>query len=215
MTTFWPTLLVLVLVTGGVAALLFVPFRWQGNVVFPAYRGIDACYNLYLKKRARLDKRKCATNLQIFQQIMTKHQLQFHCSDGTALGLHRDGDLIPWDDDLDVTAHDRDGFLARAWPELQKAGFVHVSTHSQYDMMCLVRDGQKLDVAFYSYEPHVRNSEGNRYWSELQPHVQHIKHVRWQGVDVPIPARDSYYALLYGADWQTPRRNVHSSDALR
>ena len=39
-------------------------------------------------------------------QLYQRHNVSFNAFTGTALGLHRDGDIIPWDDDADLMVMD-------------------------------------------------------------------------------------------------------------
>ena len=38
------------------------------------------------------------------QDVMDSIPMYFWLTNGTALGFHRDGDFIPWDDDIDIDA---------------------------------------------------------------------------------------------------------------
>jgi len=60
---------------------------------------------LFLKIKSMIyyiDKDKCFKIMCEIDDICKKHGVCYYFSEGTALGLYRSGDLIDWDDDIDI-----------------------------------------------------------------------------------------------------------------
>ena len=53
----------------------------------------------YYKMKYYINKDKCFVIMCEIDDICKKHGIKYYFSEGTALGLYRDGDLIKWDDE--------------------------------------------------------------------------------------------------------------------
>ena len=112
---------------------------------------------------------------------------------GTALGLYRDSNFIPLDNDIDVFIK-----VDKKPPEslikaLTKKGFAFntfrgaLSSHNIH----LLRDGILLDVWFKQHPNFLRNFN--------TPHF-----INFKGLNVPLPDHiEDYLAAVYG-NWKTP-----------
>ena len=49
-----------------------------------------------------IDKDKCFKILCEIDDLCKKYGVKYYLSEGTALGIYRNGDLIDWDDDIDI-----------------------------------------------------------------------------------------------------------------
>lgn len=68
--------------------------------------------------------------LREFDRVCTKYNLKYYLICGSLLGVVRHGDLIPWDDDVDVAMPRKDfeiflGHVADEWPEGSDIQFVN------------------------------------------------------------------------------------------
>lgn len=214
----WIAMFSVVAVIAAIAAvLLCVPAHWRGMREFPAYRLADAVYNEYAKKRHEwlrvpLDTEVCHDNVRVLRDIFREVGIRrWWLSEGSALGLHRDGALIAWDDDVDMTLDgaELERFVTHAIPRMRRAGFRHVLNSRDLPLICFVRRGEKVDVAFFFTDRVC--SEGAIHGARLAPLVRHR---RWVPLAprlvVPVPASDAYYAALYGPGWRTPNRRTKS-----
>lgn len=65
-------------------------------------------------------KKTAFANLVDFASLMKRRQIPFWLDYGTLLGAYRDGDLVPWMEDVDL------GMLDSSWPEV-RSGFQELS----------------------------------------------------------------------------------------
>ena len=105
--------------------IIIVSIPWQGHHAFSLAN--NAKNIMYKAKHSLLnvplDKCICAANLSDFKYAMGS--IPFWLSEGTALGIIREGDFISHDDDVDVGMwiHDLDKFNKDALPRLINLGF--------------------------------------------------------------------------------------------
>lgn len=127
-------------------------------------------------------------------------------SSGTALGIHRDGGLIPWDTDLDVEVLDGPGLLDTIDTAFRRSGFqsarmmpyqrAYRSRGVVFDIYAYRRDGEDLVVD----TEHGRMAIPSRL-VERPARVEFVGHV----YPMPHPVEE-YLTVRYGPDWSTPTR---------
>jgi len=160
--------------------------------------------------------------------ILDKHQIRYWLDFGTLLGVMREGRLLPWDNDLDISifADDRERLLEKALPEIQAIahriyasrlknsvgplpkGFVRIvkimKRYIRLDLFVMYR----YEADFYWYESWA----GSGYLHKVpEEFLQEFILVPFNGKLCRVPKE--YDALLtshYG-DWRTPDKNY---DAL-
>ena len=72
-----------------------------------------------------INKDKCFKIMCEIDDICKKFGVRYYFSEGTALGLYRNGDLIEWDDDIDIGMEDKeyDKFIEKCVPEMVSRGY--------------------------------------------------------------------------------------------
>jgi len=168
--------------------------------------------------------------------ILNRAGIAYHLDYGTLLGVVRDGDLIPWDGDLDI------GVAAPDWPALEAtfAAFRKCGWRVPHDLSAMPADGPgwragaprrltivsriqlpfsigriRLDVA-------AKHAAGDHLWWFLDGNLcrapraffEGRREIAFEGRAARIPAAaEDYLALIYG-DWRTPRRDyvAHRDD---
>lgn len=155
--------------------------------------------------------------LQLAKQRLEKAGLPFFLSLGTLLGVVRDGDLLPFDKDLDigtfweierqrvVAAMTRDRvFSCSRWDTTQdrdaawKLGFQHTTSQISIDIFFHKTDGEYFLAGFdHLPEPFIS-----------RPHKFGIGTIDWRGEAWPVPEdSERYLSDYYGSRWRTPDKN--------
>ncbi len=137
---------------------------------------------------------------------------------GTALGLYRSGDLIPWDNDIDLSVPwEARGFLESYASSIAETGtasdlilseepgglimtFVSLRTKVPYTIFTRrVEQGWAIAPDFHKVRP-----------EDLRPSFSYTDH---EGHQYPLPAHPQrYFETIYGTDWQTPRQRFSFAD---
>lgn len=88
--------------------------------------------------------------MQLAHEVMDKEGLRHWLFNGAALGIYRDGDLIPWDDDVDFCCRDEDLMprFAAIVAALYRCGFRVIAKESQSKMSAFL-DGAKVAISGY------------------------------------------------------------------
>jgi hypothetical protein len=153
--------------------------------------------------------------------VFTKLGIKYCLSHGTILGVHRDGDTIPWDDDVDLAifADDRPK-LAEARTQLRGMGFYvpdegdpnkpidPKSNMPYYDFVAL-KDGEKVECwifdkagKFYVYDP---KREGLAIPEE---HFNSFSRIAWRNSEFNAPNNvEGFLTKMYGPNWKIPDPN--------
>lgn len=198
-----------------------IPVRWQAwDNRFPGYPLVYALYNIYTKKKhasmhKKLNRKVCFENLEVIRKVFHETGItNWWVAEGSALGIKREQNLIEWDDDVDITVDfdmHFEAFMKITFRKLRRSGFMHVLNSHEFPMLCFIRNGEKVDISFFS-KTLPKCSEGFMPGEQLAPLVSNIDLVRCtNGCSYPIPIDDAYYVALYGPNWKTPKRNSKSN----
>jgi len=168
----------------------------------------------YYRYRHYIDKDVCFKIMGEVDDVCRKHGVRYYFSEGTALGIYRSGDLIDWDDDVDIGMDEKnfDIFMKKCVTELKDKGFIVVNTWvpvlNGY-LFALMKDWHILDVERVKTGEKCISKLG-RMCDELIPHIQKLTKRKWRGRDWPVP-EESYYEYLYGKDWKVPRKTKNQN----
>lgn len=152
-----------------------------------------------------IDKDIANDGLSIIHAVMNRHKIFFWLSEGTALGYIRNGDIISYDDDVDIGVFYENTpiILDKVIPDLKKLGFnVSFATAS---FICLSYQNVDYDIDL--------TGEGKTCISvydscdKIMPYLREFDEISIGGKKYNIPKRD-YIEYLYGIDtWMIPIRN--------
>lgn len=160
----------------------------------------------------------------------TNANIPYYIDHGTLLGLVRDGDLLPWDNDVDI-AIDAE-YAEQAYQVIQKALPANSATHQwqvahqsgQFDTPQGPHQGWRIiKVTDALLEPSTEHLvdciikhkvQDTRYWLvgattlHAPDELTKIKtNLDYQGHLLSVPAKtETYLELLYG-DWATPKQD--------
>ncbi len=185
--------------------LLFVELPWGGSNTLPL-RGVDFGENFLTKSKhtvlgVPLDKEQCYENLALLHDIFGRVGITFYLTYGTALGIVRGGDLLDWDDDLDIGIPHQDmEKLVAAVPQIKAAGFVLAEVQRDGRFMCFLRGGEKVDIDI-SKPGCFAISDGCKLEDVVEVELDTVN-VRGRHYYVLTQKR---LAEMYGADWRTPK----------
>lgn len=148
---------------------------------------------------------------------------------GTLLGLTRDGDIIPWDDDIDFSVPAE--FAAQT--EALLTDFIKSNNQNVEWRIAKVTD-KKQQIAGYWLkfsDPNNsmiefttslclrQNKNGNSehmpslgMWYAPELHFKHFDTIEWQGCVVQVPHQHLEYLTFQYGDWNTPKKDIQLSD---
>jgi len=173
-------------------------------------------YNEILKKILKeyakkyyINKDKCFKIMCEIDDICKKNGVKYYFSEGTALGLYRNGDLIDWDDDVDIAMEEKEynKFIIKCIPELVNRGYYLIYYYVpglESHVLSFFKNGQLLDVENIKKGKKCI-SKGAEICDKLLPHIQKLTEKEWRGRMFPVP-EESYYVYLYGKNWSIPRK---------
>ena len=156
-----------------------------------------------------INKDKCFSIMCEIDDICKKHSVQYYFSEGTALGIYRSGDLIDWDDDIDIGMEELQYnlFVEKCIPELVNRGYYLLYNYIpaiNSHLLSFLKNGQLIDIENVKVGKKCISKMG-KLCDELLPHIQKLTKKEWRGRKFPVP-EESYYVYLYGKDWRIPKK---------
>ena len=166
----------------------------------------------YIRKGENVNEAKAERLLFDFLDLLEKHNIKYWLNWGLLLGAVRDKNFIPWDTDMDVTAHWEDRgkvevFIESAMESL--ACYVPHKDECYPEDRWFIRDKEKIEFNYVT-------DDGDKYiYSKGRCDLACPKHyidtldtIIFRGRKVPIPSNvEQYLELSYGRDWRTPIRD--------
>jgi len=96
-----------------------------------------------------MDEKVAVEALRQVKRILDKHGIEYWLECGTLLGAMRDGKFIPWDEDIDLGAWQKDfDKIIRLSQKFYDKGFV-VYPSDQKNSISLLKKDCKIDITFY------------------------------------------------------------------
>jgi hypothetical protein len=167
-----------------------------------------------------IDRDKLFKNLSDLWDVFQNNGIKCWLSHGTMLGVYRDGDFIPYDDDCDISAVMDTGNREKAEEELRELGFfvpplgdrtkpVNPENNMPYSDTVAIRDGEKIEVWWfvkdndkYSYDiyrPPACLVHDQKYYDDL-------KTISFKGKTFNIPNHIEDWLVMMYSDWKIPQK---------
>jgi len=162
--------------------------------------------------------------------IFNQAEIPYTLDAGTLLGIVRDGDLIPWDNDIDLMLPvESITDLRKVYREIFKRGWKVSRTYRMAFGSSAWRVGDPRVIKLRSWNPWLFGPGStllditiiyrhqDAYWWEMAKkicqveavHFDNHEYVEFSGRKVRVPKRyEDYLTRLYG-DWKTPDSTFH------
>ena len=141
----------------------------------------------------------------------------FSC--GTALGLVREGRLLDWDTDVDIDILEPTELLiSNIIDNMQDLGYSYqrvLKKGGVYSQIVFIKSPyHSIDFCFWNKGKNgfINDVPETMFFKRFHPLEIYFefKNVKIQNIKYKIPSdTDSYFSLLYGNDWQTPKKYKH------
>lgn len=172
------------------------------------YRWIDYVFNVKTKVGhmvglTKLDKEVCYENMRLIHEIFGRRGIKFYLTWGTALGLIRGGDLLDWDDDVDIGApYSELEKIQDAIPDLRAAGFRLTEVGRDNKFMAFLRRGEKIDLDITT--PGCTSLRDECIIEDVV--MDELTTIDVRGLRYNI-VTEKFLESYYGKDWRTPRQS--------
>ena len=194
-----------------VVLLLIIPVSWNGYQKFTLFRWFQQVLikSFHNFKITSLNVKTCEDNLLLFDSIVKSIGIEYWLSEGTALGAIRDGVIMPWDDDVDVSFmyKYKDVFIQKGIPKLSEAGFSIGYIVNKGNFFTFVRNGERMDIDIvqkdgYCNAAKTKNTKFTDQCNDILPYLNDMEKINFLGREFTVP-NEGYLEYLYG-DWKTP-----------
>lgn len=142
-------------------------------------------------------------------QVLENLGVDWHLSGGTALGVARDGDFIPWDWDVGFGLKSEQVLLdkSRIIQNMREAGldFVKEVDRPLNETLVFAWKKQEMELLLWTLdgENRVRSQQ-----TRPARFFDNIEYRKLRGKEFPFPSPlEEYLAFLYG-DWHIPKRTA-------
>lgn len=178
--------------------------------------------------RPKLDAQIQRKQLLDAIDVLDRHQIVYHLEGGTLLGIVRDGDLLPWDHDTDISiVQSSYGAMSAVLRDLRSLGWRiterYVGREEHFARPSDVRL-IKVKDRFLRWISGINTldifikfiHDGRAYWiaddnvmAVAADHYDGYEELTWEGRLVKVPLRyEDYLTAKYG-DWRTPVKEWH------
>jgi hypothetical protein len=131
--------------------------------------------------------------------VLEAERIEWWLEDGSLLGIIRDGDLIPWDHDMDISVRGEDAERIRAL-ELHHSMQVLTGFNFHIDLLAKYRVGGDYRWIDSKALKHLET----KWYDRLDT-------VEWRGRALPIPNHVEDYLELRYPNWRVPVKELDTS----
>jgi len=137
-------------------------------------------------------------------EILNKYKIYFWLSEGTALGIFRNNDLIDYDDDVDFSFMGiyNGTFEKYCIPEFRNKGYLVGKLYNSY---YIIKNGMFVDFDII-YKNDICLANNNNSTNEIIPYLQEFYKIIWRNKIWNIP-KEEYFIYLYGKNYMIPLKH--------
>lgn len=168
------------------------------------------------EKPERYSREKLKGLLFDFATVAEKHNLTYWLSEGTALGVYRDGQIVDGDTDVDI------GVRIEYLETLIKVVDELLSSYNFKVMrvypFSIVRDKHYIDIDITGIGLPCMTGIYPNYCDHILPYLvpHEISMKKYKDSDRSFPCPpEKYYVYMYGSDWRTPKKGFKHRDLVK
>lgn len=156
--------------------------------------------------------------LKTFHRLSEEHHFVYWVSDGTLLGMTREGDIIPWDDDIDVHVPKETikiltsmssylnsiGYKVEKRDSIWRFEFLNPEKKGYIDLFEVKKTSEERPRWLYVEDENIKRwPNGWFYDEEIYPlNIDILGEV----VTVCPNVKEKYLERMYGKDWKVPKK---------
>lgn len=156
----------------------------------------------------KLDKELATEVLLKVKKIFDAVECPFFLSNGTALGFYRDGDFIPWDDEIDIDVKTEDFlpvYLTLAERFLREGFIVRTTPRGESSKMSLFYKGIKVAIGGVYEDMDKPGYRQAMVYQWLSSFYENPTSFQFAGETfLLLGPKEEYLTFCYGKDWRTP-----------
>ena len=167
-----------------------------------------------------MDIQKGEKSILEIKELMDDLSVVFFLRHGTCLGAVRDGQLIPWDDDIDIGSiigmnNLDEKAIYKIIDSFKLNGFETVVSESPFHIsVSLSKSGIPIDWTCYK----IRQGYIYQYPAVKIPVniYDDLKPIPFLGTTFFVPnPPEKYLSLKYGSEWKTPKKTGYENDIIK
>ena len=156
--------------------------------------------NVWIKRHSRETLRQ--QFIEIID-LLNEKDIPYHLEGGVLLGIVRDGDLLPWDNDTDLSIKFKKFYTSSSFAT---ADDIRVFKISDYWLGCM-KGGNRMDI-FLKYQV-----DGYRCWSAAgafmrvdNKYYDGYELIEWNNRKLRVPKHYREYLTEKYGDWSVPQK---------
>jgi len=173
---------------------------------------------LKLNPRGKFHIESGVKNLTDVKNVLDSEGVAFWLSAGTLLGAYRDGDFIPWDDDIDIDSYEE--YLVPKISEIRQKFLdldfvVRLPKKKQGVKMNIYRYKQKVSIDGLFLDPSYKNNKFrlSRSYRFPRKFYETPGILEFKGMEFRVPAPiEDFLQHVYGKSWKKPIKSYDANE---
>lgn len=156
------------------------------------------------RNRTETELKSRQRGLEEFAEVLERLGARYFLADGALLGAVRNGDFIPWDDDVGIwmKAEDFRILVTAITAEIESSGFHVTQGHRRNPKLNIYMYGEKFELESWRRRGTWRVRWGLKIPAHLLDNPGQIQ-LRGRFYPCPNP-HEEFLEHRYGEDWKTP-----------